>query len=85
MDITVTKHTRSLPIGKRHKQIFDKFRKRCLFPLVKVVRLVEEDQEIINVYTVDTELDIEGRHHMVARQIEIIRTPDIARSEVAVA
>jgi hypothetical protein len=85
MDITVTKHIRSLPIGNRHRRIFDKFRKRCLFPLVKVVRLVEEDREIINVYTVDTELDIEGRHQMVARQVEIIRIPDTVRSEVTAA
>lgn len=73
MDIWVSIETKRIPISVRKKSIFDKFREKRLFPIIKIVRAIGDDEEIINVCIATMETGKNGRNYLIARQIEIIR------------
>ena len=73
MDISVNIETKKIPISIQHNRIFDKFRENRLLPLIKIVRAVEADGEIIDVFVMTVRKNRKGRYHLIARQIEIIR------------
>jgi hypothetical protein len=73
MDISVRIETRNIPFSARQSSILHRFSENHLFPLIKIVRAVANDGEIINIYVASAERRSGGRYYLVARQIEIIR------------
>ncbi len=80
MDLLVSVETKTAQVGERHKRIFDEFWERGLFPLIKIVRLVEGDEEIIDVYAVLVKKDEDGNYCLVTRQIEVSRAREYKRA-----
>ncbi len=85
MDLSVTLETRKLPIGERLRSITSEFRERDLFPLVKVIRVIEEDKEIIDICVLGAERSASGELELVAKQVEIVRILEQGERHLSVA
>ena len=85
MDLSVTVETKNMRVDARHQSIFDLFCERNLFPLVKIVRFISDDDEIIDVYTVTAEKRRDGGYDLKARQVEIIKETEFDRRRLLTA
>ena len=77
MDFLVNLETRTIRVDPRHQKIFDQFWEEDLFPLLRIVRTQDGDDEIIDVYTVTVEKMADGTYDLITRQVEIVREPDL--------
>jgi hypothetical protein len=73
MEFLVNMETQTLQVGARHQRIFDRFWEQNLFPLVRIVRVVEDDDEIIAISTATAEKTEDDTYDLIVRHVEIIK------------
>ena len=85
MEFLVNMGTQTLQVGARHQRIFDRFWEQDLFPLVRIVRVVEGDDEIIAISTATAEKMEDDTYDLILRHVEIIRKAGFERQPLPTA
>ena len=79
MDISVYIETKNIPLSARNNRIFRKFRENRLLPLIEIIHSIDNNNEIIDILMLASEMHGNGKYYLIARQIEIIRQPQSKR------
>lgn len=74
MDISVNVQTKKIPLKFRRKFIPSNLFRIRQFSITKIVHLVSNCEEIINISFARLETGKDGSKHLIAHQIEIIRS-----------